>query len=155
MLRALFNSNGSSFTAAIDHDLREIVGGHPARGSDSDQVAELRDHNEQVETELKWNTSMMTDVENKIIAVSPTFEKFTGYTASDCIGQRPSFLQGCDSSEGAISEFRALFLTRKSGTVTIINHRKSGEPFLNEVTMIPLFSSLNDFIGYTSKHRMT
>jgi len=155
MFANLFKSVDPRFEAAIENDLREIVGGHPSRGIFGDVNEDAEDRINEIQLTLKWSASiMMTDVDNQIVAVSPSFEEFTGYSACECVGQSPRFLQGQDSSDGAISQFRALFLTRKPGTVGIINYRKTGEPFLDEVMMFPMHNSLKEFIGYVSRHRM-
>lgn len=100
----------------------------------------------------KHTAGMVTDAQNKIVSVSPSFEKHTGFTLADCVGKPPSFLQGPDTSESAIAQFRSLVLTRKQGTVTVVNYSKSGKPFLNEVMIFPMHDQGGNFLGFTSMH---
>lgn len=130
-----------------DHvGLREVVFEEPLT---ADDIADKRRP-----SIAKHTAGMVTDADNKIVSVSPSFEKHTGFTLAECIGKDPKFLQGPDTSESAVAQLRSLVLTRKQGTVTVVNYDKSGKAFLNEVMMFPMHDSAGNFLGFTSMHGM-
>jgi len=98
-----------------------------------------------------------------LIYVSETFEKTTGYSAKDIIGKNCRFLQAPNgqvkpgsvrqhSDNNVISHMKACVVARQECQFSLVNYKKSGEPFINLVTIIPI--SLKDdgvvthFIGF-------
>ena len=72
---------------------------------------------------------MVTDSDNKILSINPTFTEITGYTAPEVIGKNPSMLS---SGEHSISFYQKLWKTlnltgRWQGEM--INRRKNGDLF--------------------------
>lgn len=144
--------DSSAFSRITNRDLREIVGDTVSEidGQETHVANTARTHRR--ESAARRTAGVTTDSENRILTVSPSFEKHTGYCLAECVGKYPSFMQGPDTSEFAVAQFRALVLTRKQGLVTIINHRKSGEPFVNEVLILPMHDRSGAFVGFTSVH---
>jgi len=87
--------------------------------------------------------------DNPIIYVSPSFEKLTEYDEKEIVGQNCRFLQSpvkeslvdqprkyCDSLTAF--HMRQSLEDQIESQVVILNYTKSGVPFLNLVTMIPI-----------------
>jgi diguanylate cyclase (GGDEF)-like protein/PAS domain S-box-containing protein len=88
--------------------------------------------------------------ENPVIFVNSAFSELTGYTAAEVIGKNCRFLQGADSDPAVIQQIREAITQLKPIVCTILNYRKDGTPFWNELTINPVFDEnkqLSNFIG--------
>jgi PAS domain S-box-containing protein len=85
-----------------------------------------------------------------LIYVNPAFERITGYSATDVLGYNCRFLQGKDTSQPAVAQLRAAIKAGEDCTVTLLNYRKDGTPFWNELTISPIYDdnkNLTHFVG--------
>lgn len=88
-----------------------------------------------------------------LIYVNPAFEQITGYSAAEVLGSNCRFLQGKKTSQPAVSLLRAAIKTGEHCTVTLLNYRKDGTPFWNELTISPIYddnNTLTHFVGIQS-----
>ncbi|WP_414572557.1 PAS domain S-box protein [Nostoc sp. CCY 9925] len=87
---------------------------------------------------------------NPVIYVNPAFERITGYSTTDVIGQNCRFLQGIDTEQPALHELRSSIKAGKSCKVILRNYRKDGMLFWNELSISPIHDEngkLSHFIG--------
>lgn len=84
-----------------------------------------------------------------LIYVNPAFERITGYSAAEVLGYNCRFLQGKDTSQPAVTQLRAAIKAGKHCTVILLNYRKDGTPFWNELTISPIYddNTLTHFVG--------
>ncbi|MBD1804286.1 PAS domain S-box protein [Microcoleus sp. FACHB-SPT15] len=85
-----------------------------------------------------------------LIYVNPAFEQITGYSATEVLGYNCRFLQGTKTSQPAVAELRDAIKAGKHCTVTLLNYRKDGTPFWNELTISPIHDdddNLTHFVG--------
>jgi two-component system, chemotaxis family, CheB/CheR fusion protein len=73
-----------------------------------------------------------------VIYVSDGFESLTGYSRDDAVGLRFPFLQGADTDRDAIAVVRESISHKRSCCVRLLNYKKSGEPFWNELHLAPV-----------------
>ncbi len=73
-----------------------------------------------------------------LIYVNRGFEHMTGYRAAEVLGRNCRFLQGPQTAEDATRRLRDALNHGRDERVTLRNHRKSGEPFWNDVTIDPV-----------------
>jgi diguanylate cyclase (GGDEF)-like protein/PAS domain S-box-containing protein len=88
--------------------------------------------------------------DNPIIYVNPAFERLTGYDASEIIGANCRFLQGPGTDESVLRELKAATSTCRHFQGTLMNYRKDGSPFLNELTVSPVWDAsgrVTHFVG--------
>lgn len=88
--------------------------------------------------------------DNPIIFANKSFQEITGYRSEEIIGQNCRFLQGPETSEHTISSLREAVEKKKEIHCEILNYRKDGSTFWNELTISPVFSpngELTHFIG--------
>ncbi|KAE8144435.1 PAS domain-containing protein [Aspergillus avenaceus] len=101
----------------------------------------------------------ITQHDHPIIYVSEAFERLTGYTEQEIVGQNCRFLQGPDGlvQQGTKRTFvdsqtalrlRTTIEERTEIQASIINYRKGGQPFMNLITMIPIRWNSNDYRFY-------
>lgn len=85
-----------------------------------------------------------------IIFVNPAFERMTGYSAEEVIGKDCRFLNQRDRDQQELDVLRKAIQAQESCLVTLLNNKKSGEPFWNELSLSPVFDGngkLTHYIG--------
>ena len=80
--------------------------------------------------------SRLTD--NPIIYVNSGFSKLTGYGQEEILGRNCRFLQGEKSDPATVTRIRLAVAARKPFHGTILNYRKDGTAFVNQLTIGPL-----------------
>ncbi len=86
-----------------------------------------------------------------IIYVNPAFSEITGYGPKDVLGQNCRFLQGAETAQPEIDRLRAAIRAGREILVEVLNFRKNGEPFWNELLVTPLIDHdghVTHFIGF-------
>jgi PAS domain S-box-containing protein len=86
----------------------------------------------------------------RLIYVNPTFEKVTGYSASEVIGKNLRFLHGIDNDQPGLDTLRNAIREGKNCHVTIRNYSKSGALYWNELSISPVrdeHGNVTHFIG--------
>jgi PAS domain S-box-containing protein len=74
-----------------------------------------------------------------IIYANPSFYRITGYPEDEVIGRNCRFLQGPGTNPRHIRAIREAIETGKPLDVEIVNHRKDGSRFVNELHLSPIF----------------
>ncbi|MFC0348646.1 PAS domain-containing protein [Undibacterium danionis] len=92
---------------------------------------------------------VITDCDKKITYVNQGFRELTLYKDEQLIGNNCNLLQGDDSSATTIHQIHLGLEARKKVHVEILNYKKNGEKFWNEVSISPVFTDgiLTQFIG--------
>ncbi|MDZ7747280.1 MAG: PAS domain-containing protein [Halobacteriales archaeon] len=85
-----------------------------------------------------------------LIYANDGFLEITGYDREEVLGRNCRFLQGPDTSESSHIELREALNAQEPIDVEILNYRKSGEPFWNELKIVPVFEddTVTHFIGF-------
>ena len=79
--------------------------------------------------------------DNPTIYVSPGFEQITGYPEADVLGRNCRFLQGEATDPAAVRTIRNALVNREPITVELLNYRKNGTTFWNELSISPVANS--------------
>ena len=72
-----------------------------------------------------------------MVYVSPGFERLTGYGSEEVLGRSCSLLQGAETDPRAREVLRHAIAQGREGFVTLLNYRKDGTTFFNEVSLAP------------------
>ncbi|MEP0849011.1 MULTISPECIES: PAS domain S-box protein [Cyanophyceae] len=86
--------------------------------------------------------------DNPIIYTNPAFTRMTGYQPEEALGRNCRFLQGEGTDKEAIALIRNAIAQRREVKTTILNYRKDGKPFWNEVKISPVFSDKDDLLYF-------
>lgn len=76
----------------------------------------------------------------RIVYVNDAFERLTGYTKSEAIGQTPRLLQGLDTDEEQLERIRHALVRKKPIRCEVLNYTKSGEAYWLELDITPLLN---------------
>lgn len=88
--------------------------------------------------------------DNPVIYVNKGFEEVTGYKAEEVIGRNCRFLQGAETKADDVLAIRTAIEASQPCEIEILNYKKNGEPFWNELHLTPLFDEhgvLQYYIG--------
>ena len=75
--------------------------------------------------------------DNPIVLVNSAFLQQTGYTAGECIGRNCRFLQGPGTEPRAVEIIREGLAAETPFTVELLNYRKDGRSFWNQLYVQP------------------
>ena len=89
----------------------------------------------------------------KIIYVNDAFEKLTGYSASEAIGETPRILQGELTSKESKDRIQSALENKEAVTETLLNYDKSGRPYWIEMSIIPLKSGFGEVTHFAAIER--
>lgn len=76
--------------------------------------------------------------DNPIIYTNLTFEKLTGYSREEIIGENCRFLQGDETRQDAVRQIRDAIVNTEPVTAVLRNFRKDGTPFWNRLNIEPV-----------------
>lgn len=123
-------------------------------------IAVMQDMTEQKQQDLQMrirtraieasvNAVIITDNEAEdqpIVYVNPAFEQMTGYTSAEVLGKNCRILQGKELNQPGLDGIRRAIANNSKGKAELLNYRKNGSSFWNELTLAPV---VNDR-GHTS-----
>lgn len=85
---------------------------------------------------------------NPVVYANPAFVRMTGYSLEEIIGQNCRFLQGAETDPHTVAEIRQAIRERREITATLLNYRKDGQPFWNELKIAPVFSEQEELLYF-------
>jgi len=84
-----------------------------------------------------------------IVLANQAFLDLTGYSAEEVIGRNCRFLQGPDTSPDAVQDIRrGLAADERFVTVELLNYRKDGTTFWNQLSISPVHDDNGETIYY-------
>jgi PAS domain S-box-containing protein len=89
--------------------------------------------------------------DNPIVYCNDAFLSLTGYDKEEIIGKNCRFLQGSDTDRRKVTELKRSIDAAKDSSVTLLNFRKDGQSFWNDLRVSPVFDDkgeLTHFIGF-------
>lgn len=81
---------------------------------------------------------VITDVDGTIDYVNPAFEKSTGYSQSEVLGENPRILNSGEHDQAFFEELWETILNGEVWDEVVINRRKSGELYTVDQTIAPI-----------------
>lgn len=96
---------------------------------------------------------LITDSLGAIEYVNPAFEKLTGYSRAEVLGQSPRILK---SGEQGPEVYRTLWATIQAGEVyrgVLVNRKKTGESYIAEKTITPVRDTAGRITHFISNDR--
>ena len=94
------------------------------------------------------STIIITDLDSNIEYVNPTFTRMTGYSSKEVIGRNPRILQSGKTPRKTYEEMWALLKRGKSWHGELINRRKDGSEYIEEIVISPVRQSDGRITNY-------
>ena len=101
-------------------------------------------------TRMAFTITDPSQPDNPLVWVNPAFIETTGYTSEDVLGHNCRFLQGPRTDRRVIEDLRAALVDERPVTTTLLNYRKDGSAFWNELSISPIRDSagrVTHFVG--------
>ncbi|WP_268799668.1 PAS domain-containing protein [Pseudomonas huanghezhanensis] len=86
--------------------------------------------------------------DNILIYVNKGFEAMTGYSGDDILYQDCRFLQGEDHQQAGLNAIRKAIADNQPCRQVLLNYRKDGTPFWNELSITPVFNDAERLMYY-------
>jgi PAS domain S-box-containing protein len=103
-----------------------------------------------IATDITFTITDPREPDNPLVWVNPSFTRVTGYDTDEAVGRNCRFLQGPATDPAAIAGIRAAIRERRQHTTTLLNYRKDGTAFWNQLSISPVFDgngALVSFVG--------
>ncbi|MGY1640413.1 SpoIIE family protein phosphatase [Geodermatophilus sp. SYSU D00703] len=126
----------------------EVDPGGPA--ADPDRYLQALRERAVIATDIAFTITDPRQPDNPLIWVNPSFTRITGYEYGEVVGRNCRFLQGPATDAAAVRGIRAALDDRRTVTTTLLNHRKDGTAFWNQLSISPVFDgegALVSFVG--------
>ncbi|HEY0400417.1 MAG TPA: SpoIIE family protein phosphatase [Blastococcus sp.] len=103
-----------------------------------------------IATDITFTITDPREPDNPLVWVNPSFTRVTGYEPDEVVGRNCRFLQGPATDPAAVSRIRSALEERRTVTTTLLNYRKDGSAFWNQLSVSPVFDgegTLVSFVG--------
>jgi PAS domain S-box-containing protein len=101
-----------------------------------------------VATDITFAITDPREPDNPLVWVNPSFTRITGYEAEEVVGRNCRFLQGPATDPGAVAEIRAALQEERTITTTLVNYRKDGTAFWNQLSISPVFDGTGTLVSF-------
>ena len=99
-------------------------------------------------TDLAFTVSDPHQPGHPLVWVNPAFTRMTGYSQEESVGRNCRFLQGPDTDADSIGRLRAAISMSRPVTLTLLNYRRDGTTFWNEVAINPVFDAGGELLAF-------
>lgn len=86
--------------------------------------------------------------DNPIVYSNAAFERISGYSSEESTGKNCRFLQGNDNDQENVKKIKGAVAKRQPIRTAIVNYRKNGERFYNEISISPIYNREGDLIYF-------
>src|SRR3712207_3475331 len=101
-----------------------------------------------VATDIAFTITDPRRPDGPLVWVNPSFSRITGYSAEEAVGRNCRFLQGPATDAATVAEIRAALDERRAITTTLLNHRKDGTAFWNQLSISPVFDGEGELVSF-------
>jgi PAS domain S-box-containing protein len=91
--------------------------------------------------------------DHPIVLANQAFLNLTGYEADDVLGRNCRFLQGANTAPTAVAKIRAAVLSGQECDVELLNYRKDGSTFWNQLHMSPVHDDAGQLLYIFASQR--
>lgn len=147
-------------TVEVETSLKAIrTPGHPpillALGRDTTErhAAEAERMMLMAAIEQAAETIVITDATGRMQYVNPAFEKITGYTREEAIGENSRILKSGVHGQRFYKDFWQTLLRRETWNGHIINQRKDGTTYREDATISPVCDAAGRITNYVAVKR--
>ncbi len=83
-----------------------------------------------------------------LVWVNPSFCTLTGYPADEVVGYNCRLLQGSNTDAAAVRRIGEALRRRRPVTEVLLNYRRDGTAFWNQVSISPVFSASGELVNF-------
>ena len=116
----------------------------------ADADAELQALRERavVATDIAFTITDPRQEDDPLVWVNPSFTRITGYSYEESVGRNCRFLQGPNTDPAVLDQLREALRAQEAITVTLLNHRRDGTAFWNQLAISPVFDGEGELVSF-------
>lgn len=100
--------------------------------------------------EATANGILITDKDGKILWTNNAFSNLTGYALNEIVGHKPNIFKSGEHSDSFYAHMWAVILAGNTWRGEIINKKKNGEKYYEEMTITPVKNPAGEIIHFVS-----
>ena len=89
----------------------------------------------------------------RIVYVNNAFEKLTGYSREEVIGETPRILQGKETDQEELDRIRVALQNKQNVSAKLRNYTKTGHPYWLSLNIFPLRNKYNEVTHFAAIER--
>ncbi|RBY88803.1 histidine kinase [Blastococcus sp. TF02A-26] len=101
-----------------------------------------------IATDITFTITDPRQPDDPLIWVNPSFSRITGYEYDEAVGRNCRFLQGPATDPAAVEEIRTALGEQRAITTTLLNYRKDGTAFWNQLSISPVFDGDGELVSF-------
>ena len=101
-----------------------------------------------IATDITFTITDPRQPDNPLVWVNPSFTRVTGYAAEEVVGRNCRFLQGPATDPATVESIRTALQEQRTHTATLLNYRKDGTAFWNQLSISPVFDGDGDLVSF-------
>ncbi|OMQ14880.1 histidine kinase, partial [Modestobacter sp. VKM Ac-2676] len=101
-----------------------------------------------VATDIAFTITDPRRPDDPLVWVNPSFSRITGYAYDESVGRNCRFLQGAATDPQRVAEVRAALQAHQPVTTTLLNYRKDGTAFWNQLSITPVFDGEGELVSF-------
>ncbi len=86
--------------------------------------------------------------DNPLVYANDSFYRMTGYSSEEVVGKNCRFLQGVGTTQEIVNDMREAIKNRQPFNGILLNYRKDGTPFINELSINPVFDDMGNLLNF-------
>lgn len=91
--------------------------------------------------------------DNPIVLANQAFLDLSGYSAEEVVGRNCRFLQGPRTDPAQVAKLREAIAAEQEATIELLNYRKDGTTFWNELFLSPVHDDAGRLLYYFSSQK--
>ena len=112
--------------------------------------AELRMKSQSTALKSAANGVLISNTDGEIIWVNPALRKLTGYSWEELVGNNPKILNSGKQDEAFFREMWRTLNTGNTWQGEIINKKKNGELYFEEMTITPILNEADEVVQFVA-----
>ena len=101
-----------------------------------------------IATDITFTITDPHQPDNPLVWVNPSFTRVSGYTYEESVGHNCRFLQGPATDRAAVAAIKDALAAHQPITTTLVNYRKDGTAFWNQVSISPVFDGEGELVSF-------
>jgi PAS domain S-box-containing protein len=118
-----------------------------ALGDPEAQLQALRER-AVVATDIAFTITDPRQPDDPLVWVNPSFTRITGYPIEEIVGLNCRFLQGPATDPATVDEIRKALEEQQPVTTTLLNYRRDGTAFWNQLSITPVFDGEGELVSF-------
>jgi PAS domain S-box-containing protein len=101
-----------------------------------------------VATDIAFTITDPRQADDPLVWVNPSFTRISGYSYEESVGRNCRFLQGPATERKAVADLRQALQDQQPVTTTLLNYRKDGTAFWNQLSITPVFDGAGELVSF-------